>query len=346
MKKTWLSLFLIIATFSAFAADKVTENDLLSGLTAKVELQKAQLTKLEFQLAEINKLYTSLKSTIRENKEISRKNSQWNSIRLNKLNSIREAKQEILQRDESINKIALESSENKKSVSNLNSQIELNTQKSSELGKSVNSNANKQKQQDKTQATLVAANKSQNISLAVSVIILVLLLIIAFLLLRKKMHSGLSSVEKEIQHAKQSLEEEAIKLDSKLLELLEKQLTIKAEEEKVAPQKENDHSLALKVADEITRMQKNIARMDEKTKGLKQLTKGLSRIQSNFSVNGYEILTLLNADYDERMNIDVINFVTDDDLAEDESKITKVIKPQVNFNGVLIQRAQVEVSQN
>jgi hypothetical protein len=46
------------------------------------------------------------------------------------------------------------------------------------------------------------------------------------------------------------------------------------------------------------------------------------------------------------MNIDVINFITDENLTAGRKIITSVIKPQVNFNGVLIQRAQVDVSQN
>jgi len=39
------------------------------------------------------------------------------------------------------------------------------------------------------------------------------------------------------------------------------------------------------------------------------------------------------------------NFVTDDNLKEGESIITRIIKPQINYKGKLIQAAQVEVSQ-
>lgn len=86
--------------------------------------------------------------------------------------------------------------------------------------------------------------------------------------------------------------------------------------------------------------------MDSSTKGLKPLEKGIERIQANFASNGYEMINLLNKDYDERMNIDVINFTTDENLNEGRKVITAVVKPQVNYNGVLIQRAQVDVSQN
>ena len=106
------------------------------------------------------------------------------------------------------------------------------------------------------------------------------------------------------------MEEESIKLDSRLVEVLESQLKLKLEEKQIIPINSNneiDHSLALKVADEIVRMQKNISKMDNETKGLKPLVKGIERIQANFASNGYEMVNLLNKDYDERMNIDVIN---------------------------------------
>lgn len=172
---------------------------------------------------------------------------------------------------------------------------------------------------------------------------------IIYWLLGKRISTSKTDVETQIKNTKKSLEEESIKLDNKLVEVLETQLKLKQEEKtttSTVPTTEIDHSLALKVADEIVRMQKNISKMDEETKGLKPLVKGIERIQANFASNGYEMVNLLNKDYDERMNIDVINFITDDNLTEGRKIITAIIKPQVNFNGVLIQRAQVNVSQN
>lgn len=172
---------------------------------------------------------------------------------------------------------------------------------------------------------------------------------VIYWLLGKRIANSKTDVETQIKNTKKSLEEESIKLDSKLVEVLDTQLKLKQEEKQIVSANSNnelDHSLALKVADEIVRMQKNISKMDEETKGLKPLVKGIERIQANFASNGYEMVNLLNKDYDERMNIDVINFITDENLTEGRKIITSVIKPQVNYNGVLIQRAQVDVSQN
>lgn len=169
--------------------------------------------------------------------------------------------------------------------------------------------------------------------------------------LSKRIKHNQTDIEEQLKRTKKSLEEEAIKLDSKLVEVLESQLKLH-QAETPAPVVAStdtatpDHSLALKVADEIVRMQKNIAKMPEDVKGLKPLLKGIERIQNNFLANGYEMINLLNKDYDERMNIDVINFITDENIPSGRKVITAVIKPQVNYNGVLIQRAQVDVSQN
>ncbi len=183
----------------------------------------------------------------------------------------------------------------------------------------------------------------------IATLVTLLLGAMMYLFLGKRIKSSQTDVETQIRNTKKSLEEESLKLDNKLIEVLETQLKVQQEETKNQPNassEKTDHSLALKVADEIVRMQKNISRMDSDIKGLKPLEKGIERIQANFAANGYEMVNLLNNEYDERMNIDVINFVEDDTLESGKKIISKIIKPQVNFNGILIQRAQVEVSQN
>lgn len=169
-------------------------------------------------------------------------------------------------------------------------------------------------------------------------------------LLGRKIKTSQTDVESQIKKTQKHLEEEAIKLDNKLVEVLESQLKLKKEEKAQLSTPvsniEIDHSLALKVADEIIRMQKNISKMSDDTKGLKALIKGIERIQANFASNGYEMINWINKEYDERMSIDVINFITDENIESGKKIITSVIKPQVNYNGVLIQRAQVDVSQN
>jgi hypothetical protein len=205
-------------------------------------------------------------------------------------------------------------------------------------------------QQAETRISELGGDVAKNRLYWIIVTLTILLLgALMYLFLGKRIKSSQADVETQIKNTKKALEEESLKLDKKLIEVLETQLKVQQEEAKKQTTKtpeKADHTLALKVADEIVRMQKNISRMDADINGLRPLERGIERIQANFAANGYEMVNLVNSEYDERMNIDVINFVEDDTLESGKKIISKIIKPQVNFNGTLIQRAQVEVSQN
>ena len=170
---------------------------------------------------------------------------------------------------------------------------------------------------------------------------------LVYWLLGKRIKSSKTDVETQIRNTKASLEEESVKLDNKLVEVLETQLKLQQEAAKSQPVASNekaDHSLALKVADEIIRIQKNLGRMDESTKGLKQLNSSVQRIQDNFASNGYELVDMLGKEYNEGMKA-TVNFVQDEDFEAGKRIITRIIKPQVNFKGTMIQTAQIEVTE-
>jgi hypothetical protein len=107
---------------------------------------------------------------------------------------------------------------------------------------------------------------------------------------------------------------------------------------------EIDHSFAKRVADEIVRITTNLSRMDSTIKGYKQLSASVRKLEQSLNSNGYELESLLNKPYDNGMNLQA-NFIIDENLKEGESLITRIIKPQINYKGKLIQAAQVEVSQ-
>ena len=107
---------------------------------------------------------------------------------------------------------------------------------------------------------------------------------------------------------------------------------------------EIDHSFAKRVADEIVRMQTNLSRMDESIKGFRQLNASVRKLEQSLNSNQYELEELLNRPYDNGMNLQA-TFIEDENLKEGESIITRIIKPQINYKGKLIQAAQIEVSQ-
>lgn len=162
--------------------------------------------------------------------------------------------------------------------------------------------------------------------------------------MRKKLHSHSDSLKETrqkmngLQEGQQNIEEGTASLDDKVTDLLEKHLSL-------PQQTSQDHSLALKVADEIVRIETNLYRMDPSTRGYKQLTRSVQRMKDCFMTKGYEISDLLGKPYNEGMKV-VANFVVDETLPEGEAIITGVIKPQIIYNGKMIQAAQITVSQN
>ena len=182
-----------------------------------------------------------------------------------------------------------------------------------------------------------------------AIVVLLILAIVIYIVLHRGISKGTDAIS-SIRAAQGNLEQESVKLDTKLVELLDKQLSIEKNQAKpnasVTQQVEvQDHSLALKVADEITRIEKNLSRMDPSVKGYKPLVKAIDRIKDNFKANGYEIVTYLGQPYNEGMRINP-EFVIDDTVPEGTRTITSVSKPQVHFKGNLIQKASVTVSQN
>ena len=149
----------------------------------------------------------------------------------------------------------------------------------------------------------------------------------------------------KLQEAQSKLQEESIKLDNTFIEIIEKQLKAVPVAPTGTTSNAPDHSLALKVADEIVRIEMNLSRMNPAVKGHKPLSKAVQRLRDNFKANGYDIVEMLGKPYDEGMKADV-NFVSDDTLPEGQQIITGITKPQINYNGKMIQKAQITVSQN
>lgn len=177
----------------------------------------------------------------------------------------------------------------------------------------------------------------------IGLLVLAVFSIIIYFLLKGRMSSQKDNLDQEILKTRKDLEEEGIKLDNKLMEILNSQMKV-LQINKTSEGDGKDHSLALKVADEIVRIEKNLSNMDPGLKGHKQLEASVGRIRDNFQASGYEIVDMLNKPYDAGMKV-VANFRPDETLKTGEQVITRIIKPQVNFKGEMIQSAQIEVSQ-
>ena len=254
------------------------------------------------------------------------------------------AKQERQNKD-----IIVLSNKNAKAESRISALESLNKDlslKLDSLQKEYDNLANNQKA-DKSELSTIIGETNEIIALIVALAAIVW----AFL---KKFKSGTTSIDdvrkaqysleeaqENIRKAQEKMQEETIQLDNKLIEVLSKQ-SVSAPT--TTDDGDIDHSLTLKVADEIVKIEMNLSRMDESIKGYKQLSKGVQRIKDNFKANDYEIVDMLGKPYQAGMKA-AVTFVTDDTLEPGQQIISRIIKPQGNYKQVMIQAAQIEVSQ-
>lgn len=168
---------------------------------------------------------------------------------------------------------------------------------------------------------------------------------LVYWLLGKRIATSQTDVESQIRNTKKSLEEESLKLDAQLLDIINSQLKIKETETDKPVIGEKDHSLVLKVADEVTRILMNLEVMDKEIKGYKHLKKYSESILDNLKAYGYEIPQLIGMNYNSGMNM-VATLEFDESVESGKQIIKRIIKPQVNFEGKMIQAAKVTVAFN
>lgn len=192
-------------------------------------------------------------------------------------------------------------------------------------------------------------------------LILLGLLAATFYLLRKRqqesditLNDKVQSALINVQQAEENIVQSDMELSTQLLAVLE-QIKIERHdlvdsnlanvntEKDASNNEEIDHSLALKLADEIHRMRKRLQALPNDTKGVKSLSKSLERLEGELEDQGYEFIDYMGMSYSESMSIEA-KFVPSDDVDENESIVTKVVYPQVNYDGKMIRMADVEVS--
>lgn len=231
-----------------------------------------------------------------------------------------------------------------KSIDSLRSQTQENSnaisQTANELGIKIKETGDK----NEGKITEVQDSLSKNSLYGIiGVLSAILLSGLLYWLLSKRQQTDKTEVERQLSNAKKSIEEEQVQINTKLAELYNGQMELLKQERKANPSNEIDHSLALKVADEIVKMQMNLVHMDSKVRGHKQLTIAVTNVFDNFKANGYEIVDLLNKPYKEGMNMQA-TMEPDPSLKEGEQIIRRIIKPEIQYNNKIIQHAQVIVA--
>lgn len=201
-----------------------------------------------------------------------------------------------------------------------------------------------------TTATINDSIATRTIAALIGLFLALALIATSYFLLRKKQAKSTEDLSSQVKLALDNVrqtEENIVKSDIQLADRLHEVLIQLKEQAKVTPvvqqNNEPDHSLPLKLADEIHRMRKRILALPEDTKGLKPLSKSLERLEDELSEQGYEIIDHTGMEFSENLSIQS-RFIPSDELEQGQSIISKVVTPQVNFKGVLIRMADVEVS--
>lgn len=258
--------------------------------------------------------------------------------------------EKLYNRDKQIKAIKWENTSLKTTVSQQANAIDslklLLTQGASEMASQKSELQNQKKAND---ANYSAISSKYNKVIVVAIICLVVLLLVGSIIILKLQKRILYSRKafNSLQSQHKKIEEYQLNTDKRILELENARLTldkgIKSTTKKLDVKP--DHSLALKIANEITRVETNLSRMDSSIKGYRQLQASVKRIKDNLLANGYEIVEMLGRPYNQGMMVEA-NFIPDETLKEGQQVITNVVKPQVNYKGIMIQAAQITVSQN
>jgi len=244
-----------------------------------------------------------------------------------------------------INKLSTQLSNANMSIDSLRKQTEANSnainKTSQELGLKITTTETNANQKISAVDKSLSKNSLYGIIGVLSAILLSGLL---YWLLSKRQRTDKTDVEEQLSQTKKTIEEEQIQINIKLAELYNGQMELLKIERKTNPNNtEIDHSLPLKVADEIVKMQMNLAYMDSKIKGHRQLSIAVTNVFDNFIANGYEIVDLLNKPFNEGMNMQA-TMEPDPLLKVGEQIIRRIIKPEIHFNNKIIQHAQVIVA--
>ena len=166
-----------------------------------------------------------------------------------------------------------------------------------------------------------------------------------FVWLRRKQQSDKTDMIDQLSKTRSAIMSEGAKLDKELSDLLEKQLVAinntRTDKNDSIPV---DHTMPLKVADEITRINAYANTLDPNSQDAKALKSSVKRLFNTFISAQYEIVDLSGQKYDDGLKVIVVNAIPDENLKEGEEIISRIIKPLVKYKGEQIQAAQVEIS--
>lgn len=271
------------------------------------------------------------------------------------IEQLNQFKNESLRQQKALSaKISEQDKQHQQEIKTLNENISVLENRLQENVKAHQQSVEQLNQLDKTTTqsttTINESIAARTVAAFIGLILALGLIAASYLLLRKKQSQLTEDLSLQVKLALDNVrqtEENIVKSDIQLADRLHEVLIQLKEQAKIVPviqqNNEPDHGLPLKLADEIHRMRKRLAALPEDTKGLKPLSKSLERLEDELSEQGYEIIDHTGMEFSENLSIQS-RFIPSDELEQGQSIISKVVTPQVNFKGVMVRMADVEVS--
>jgi hypothetical protein len=328
MKKMKKILLITLISLSITGAAQVDS----SYVNSMIDLAISQQSKVtDDQLKEIRNNYNQLQISL-NNYQLQIDNLHNENLNLKKQHTL--SSSQLITLSDEVNNQRLAVNEKLVAFENLITSLTKDLENSNINVSEVSESANKNTSEIQNVSQSLTKKQQYGVYILAFAIILILLV---YIVLSYKWNSN----TKTINAKQKEIFEKQIQDSLQLADWLSSESKTNLEPSESA---EIDHSFAKRVADEIVRMKTNLSRMDESIKGFKQLNASARKLEQSLNSNHYELEDLLNKSYDNGMNLQA-NFIEDENLQEGESIITRIIKPQINYKGKLIQAAQVEVSQ-
>ena len=106
-----------------------------------------------------------------------------------------------------------------------------------------------------------------------------------------------------------------------------------------------NNTMILDIINDLVRMRQNLEFMDDSVKGVSQLKNRIKSIYATLNSNQYEIPELVGHSYHEGDNM-IGTMELNPELPPATNRIKRVVKPQVSYQGKLIQAAEVIIEYN
>jgi hypothetical protein len=265
----------------------------------------------------INRLTENLKTLQSENSKL--KSELWNlNFKLSTANK-------------SIDSLRTQTQDNNKAI----------TQTANQLGVQIKETG------DKNEGKLISVSESlskNSLYGIIGVLAAFLFSGLLYLLLSKRQRTDKIQLSNIIIRTKTEVTQESLKLDIQLLDVIEKQLKIADKLNATEPT--IDHTFHNNSANVLQGIANYTNTLNPESDAAIALQGSLGSLRTYFNNSGYEITDFTGKDYDERIPMKIKNTYFEETLEKGSEVISKTLKPQIKFKGIVIQEAEVSTKYN